>query len=295
MSLKRNKFMITITDLNGSKNYVLSQIIKKFALYFVFLLVMFAVLTALYINYLNKSKEELNEAKIALEKEKLIILEAKEAAVSDLASFESKITEIGEQYGMDLNASIESGSIMSDLEKVVLTGAEEALMFAGVPNGDPTGGAGRLSDTFGSRMHPVLKRTQFHPALDFAVPMGSPIYATADGVIQAVGVQPGYGHSVEIRHNYGFGTRYCHLNGKYNVKVGDFVKKGDVIAYSGNSGLSTGPHLHYEVRFIQKPIDPMNFVKWNRENYKEIFEKEGRVQWQSLVKLLSIQTLNKAQ
>ena len=79
------------------------------------------------------------------------------------------------------------------------------------------------------------------------------------------------------------------------VKQGDFVRKGDIIAYSGNSGLSTGPHLHYEIRFISKALNPINFVNWKQENYKDIFQKEGQIQWQSLVKLLSPQITNKAQ
>ena len=134
-----------------------------------------------------------------------------------------------------------------------------------------------------------------HAGLDFAMPIGTPIYATANGVVLSAGIQPGYGHMVEIRHNFGFGTRYGHLNGKYLVKQGDFVRKGDIIAYSGNSGLSTGPHLHYEIRFISKPLNPINFVNWKQENYKDIFQKEGQIQWQSLVKLLSPQITNKAQ
>ena len=196
---------------------------------------------------------------------------------------------------MDLNTSLENATFVQDIEKIMLSVAETKALFEGIPNGDPTGGKGRISDHYGYRTHPVLHYRQLHAGLDFAMPVGTPIYATANGVVLSAGIQPGYGHMVEIRHNFGFGARYGHLNGKYAVKQGDFVKKGDIIAYSGNSGLSTGPHLHYEIRFISKPLNPINFVNWKQENYKDIFQKEGQIQWQSLVKLLSPQITNKAQ
>lgn len=288
----RKNFVITITDINGSRNYVLSQLIKKFAFYLVFFIVLIVILSVLYVNYLV---ETTNEARVEVEKlatEQKNLLEAKQASEQMLTSLESKFNEA---YGIDFNMTVENDSLVDTIKNIVLDGTEEMLLFSGIPNGDPTGGAGHITDKFGNRFHPVLKRTLFHAGLDFGIAYGAPIRAAADGVIQAVGIQTGYGHVVEIRHNYGFGTRYGHLNGKYNVKVGDFVKKGDIIAYAGNSGMSTGPHLHYEVRFIQKPIDPINFVLWKKENYKEIFEKVGQVNWQSLVKLLSVTAANKAQ
>lgn len=293
--MKRNKFMITITDLNGSRNYVLSQLIKKFIFYIVLLIIMAVILTILYINYLTKVTEQIEETNISLEQENANLLEAKKASQLELEALEGKISELGEQYGVDVNASLNDGDLIDKITNVVLTATQESLLASGIPNGDPTKGLGRITDKFGNRVHPILRYTQLHPGLDFGLPMGTPVVATADGVVQSAGAQPGYGHIVEIRHNYGFGTRYGHLNGKYEVKAGDFVKKGDIIAYSGNSGLSTGPHLHYEIRFIQKPLDPMAFYEWDGKNYNEIFKKEGKVQWQSLVRLLSIQTTDKQQ
>lgn len=284
--MKQNNFMITITDLNGSRNYVLSQIIKKFVIYILLIIIMLVILSALYVNYLSNLKDEAKAQLDELSAKNEMLLEAKKSSEQLIASLEAKFSE---EYGLDINTSVQNGDLVETITSLVLSGTQEYMLFSGVPNGDPTAKVGRITDKFGARTHPILKHTQMHAGLDFSVPMGTAVVATADGVIQSAGLQNGYGHVVEIRHNYGFGTRYGHLNGKYNVKVGDFVKKGDVIAYSGNSGLSTGPHLHYEVRFIQKPLDPLNFVVWQEKNYKEIFEKERQVNWQSLVKLLSIQ------
>ena len=287
--------MITITDLNGSRNFVLGDVIKRIALYIVLVFVLIGSLTTFYIRYLLETTNEARELMSDLQRQNSKINEAKQASQLELERLEGKISELGEQYGVDLNTSLENATFVQDIEKIMLSVAETKALFDGIPNGDPTGGKGRISDHYGYRTHPVLHHRQMHSGLDFAMPIGTPIYATANGVVLSAGIQPGYGHMVEIRHNFGFGTRYGHLNGKYAVKQGDFVKKGDIIAYSGNSGLSTGPHLHYEIRFISKALNPINFVNWKQENYKDIFQKEGQIQWQSLVKLLSPQITNKAQ
>lgn len=287
--------MITITDLNGSRNFVLGDVIKRIALYIVLVFVLIGSLTTFYIRYLLETTNEARELMSDLQRQNSMINEAKQASQLELERLEGKISELGEQYGVDLNTSLENATFVQDIEKIMLSVAETKALFDGIPNGDPTGGKGRISDHYGYRTHPVLHHKQMHAGLDFAMPIGTPIYATANGVVLSAGIQPGYGHMVEIRHNFGFGTRYGHLNGKYLVKQGDFVRKGDIIAYSGNSGLSTGPHLHYEIRFISKPLNPINFVNWKQENYKDIFQKEGQIQWQSLVKLLSPQITNKAQ
>ena len=287
--------MITITDLNGSRNFVLGDVIKRIALYIVLVFVLIGVLTTFYVRYLLETTNEARELMSDLQRQNSMINEAKQASQLELERLEGKISELGEQYGVDLNASLENATFVQDIEKIMLSVAETKALFDGIPNGDPTGGKGRISDHYGYRTHPVLHHRQMHAGLDFAMPIGTPIYATANGVVLSAGIQPGYGHMVEIRHNFGFGARYGHLNGKYLVKQGDFVRKGDIIAYSGNSGLSTGPHLHYEIRFISKALNPINFVNWKQENYKDIFQKEGQIQWQSLVKLLSPQITNKAQ
>lgn len=287
--------MITITDLNGSRNFVLGDVIKRIALYIVLVFVLIGVLTTFYVRYLLETTNEAKELMSDLQRQNSMINEAKQASQLELERLEGKISELGEQYGVDLNTSLENATFVQDIEKIMLSVAETKALFDGIPNGDPTGGQGRISDNYGYRTHPVLHHKQMHAGLDFAMPVGTPIYATANGVVLSARIQPGYGHMVEIRHNFGFGARYGHLNGKYLVKQGDFVKKGDIIAYSGNSGLSTGPHLHYEIRFISKALNPINFVNWKQENYKDIFQKEGQIQWQSLVKLLSPQIINKAQ
>jgi len=113
---------------------------------------------------------------------------------------------------------------------------------------------------FGIRLHPVHKVDRMHTGIDFTAPRGTPIQATGNGrVIKAENERVGYGNHVIIDHGYGYTTLYGHMQ-SYNVKVGDIVTKGQTIGYIGNTGTSTGPHLHYEVRVKGNPVDPITYV-----------------------------------
>jgi len=125
----------------------------------------------------------------------------------------------------------------------------------------------RLTSTFGSRVDPVNKKRAQHHGLDMAGAMNTSIYAPAPGTVVYSGPKGRYGNVVEIDHGYGIITRYAHLN-KTLVEVGDIVGHRQRIALLGNSGRSTGPHLHYEVRFDGRPMDPLKFIKAGRYVFK---------------------------
>lgn len=117
---------------------------------------------------------------------------------------------------------------------------------------------GRISAGFGWRIHPIYKTRKFHDGMDFTGNIGTPIYATGDGVVKMARSERGYGKRIIIDHGYGYQTIYAHLSG-YNVKKRQKVKRGEVIGFLGNTGKSTGPHLHYEVRKNNKSLDPINY------------------------------------
>ncbi|HMP87270.1 MAG TPA: peptidoglycan DD-metalloendopeptidase family protein [Lacibacter sp.] len=117
----------------------------------------------------------------------------------------------------------------------------------------------RLASGFGYRIDPVYKTTKFHAGLDFAAPQGTPVYATADGVVKLSGnTGDGYGNHVIINHGFSYQTLYGHLF-RIKARVGQRVKRGEVIGWVGNTGKSTGPHLHYEVHKNGRPLDPIYF------------------------------------
>ena len=117
----------------------------------------------------------------------------------------------------------------------------------------------RTASGWGFRIHPVYKIRRFHTGMDFTAPIGTEIYATGDGIIRELdNSRSGYGRSILIDHGFGYHTLYGHMS-EYNVKKGQAVKRGSVIGYVGNSGTSTGPHVHYEVHKNGKPVNPQYF------------------------------------
>jgi hypothetical protein len=111
---------------------------------------------------------------------------------------------------------------------------------------------------FGYRIHPIYKTRKMHAGIDFAGPIGTPIYATGNGKVSKVGSESGYGKHVIIDHGYSYKTHYAHLSA-YTVKRGQKVKRGDIIGFLGNSGRSSGPHCHYEVLKNDIPVNPANY------------------------------------
>jgi murein DD-endopeptidase MepM/ murein hydrolase activator NlpD len=111
---------------------------------------------------------------------------------------------------------------------------------------------------FGYRIHPIYKVRKFHEGVDFPARVGTAIQATGDGVVKEAGWHQGYGKCVRISHGYGYETWYAHMS-SINVRPGEKVKKGQKIGAVGDTGLSTAPHLHYEVHYKGQPVNPINF------------------------------------
>lgn len=119
--------------------------------------------------------------------------------------------------------------------------------------------AGYFTSGFGLRRDPFTGQIAFHEAIDISAPAGTPVVAPAAGIVRSVKWEQGYGLMVEIDHGMGITTRYAHLM-RSRVSPGQYVKRGDIIAYVGSSGRSTAPHLHYEVRVNNKPVNPINYI-----------------------------------
>lgn len=118
---------------------------------------------------------------------------------------------------------------------------------------------GAITSKFGMRYHPIVRRYRLHSGIDIAVPEGRPIMAAESGIVIQSGVLGGYGYAIVIDHGKGVSTLYGHCSALL-VNVGDVVSKGQIIARSGNTGLSTGPHLHFEVRVNGSPVDPLRYL-----------------------------------
>jgi murein DD-endopeptidase MepM/ murein hydrolase activator NlpD len=133
----------------------------------------------------------------------------------------------------------------------------QPMSMANVPGIYPC--FGRISDSWGTRIHPITGQLEFHYGLDIANQAGTPIYATAAGKVIKADFDSGYGKRIVIDHGNGYRSLYAHLY-NHQVQRGDLVEKGEIIALMGNTGLSTGPHLHYEVQFNDAKVNPANYL-----------------------------------
>ena len=156
---------------------------------------------------------------------------------------------------------------------------EKQKMIKSIPSIQPVSNRDltRIASGFGLRMHPIYKIIKMHKGMDFTAPIGTEIYATGDGIVEKVGWAGGYGRTIMINHGFGYKTRYAHCS-KYNCRKGQKVKRGDLIGFVGNTGQSSGPHLHYEVFKNKRQINPVNFFfnDLSPEEYDKVIEISSR-------------------
>jgi len=290
-------FTITINDDTGVRQFNLHKLVKKIVIYGIMFFVFVVLGSFCTIYYLNHNVDKIEKKGIELKKN-YKILEQKnisiqntmlstqtklEAKKKELSEVSDSLSEIETMIGL---TPADDVPLKQRINITKLNSQEMAVLFKFIPNGSPIKYAG-ITSKFGYRIHPILHRREFHRGLDMKAKMGTPVYAPADGMTEWAGFHKssGYGNLIILQHNYGFKTYYGHLK-KVMIKSGRFVKKGDLIGYTGNSGMSNGPHLHYEIRFNERAINPFYFVKWNLKNYTTIFKKEKKVPWQSLIKMI---------
>jgi murein DD-endopeptidase MepM/ murein hydrolase activator NlpD len=171
----------------------------------------------------------------------------------------SPIRHLASETRTDIDGLIRRANDLSaSFTEVTVHLSKNVERLSNTPSIMPT--TGWLSSEFSrARFHPILHLTRPHEGIDLAAPYGTPVVAPAAGVVERVTVQTGYGNVLEIDHGNGVETKYAHLS-RIEVHVGQHVTRGQPIAAVGNSGLSTGPHLHYEVHVNGKVVDPLTYV-----------------------------------
>ena len=205
-------------------------------------------------------------------------LDALSSRVASLAGFAKSDLQIVAEHGANAGSGARSDAhtlagmgqqlrvLQADLVKkndqftlfdMVLT--KYAATLARQPTAMPIASAAQVSSTYGWRRHPFHTELSTHEGLDFAAPVGTPILAASGGVVRTAAYQGGFGNLIEIDHGDGLLTRYAHAK-VLLVKKGDLVARGQLIARVGSTGLSTGPHLHFEVRKHDKPQDPRAYL-----------------------------------
>lgn len=151
--------------------------------------------------------------------------------------------------------------------------SQQSARIAAIPSIQPISNSDlrQMASGYGRRVDPVYGTMKFHEGMDFSSPVGTKVYATGDGVVSSAGWKSAYGNMIEINHGFDYTTRFAHLS-EILVKPGQKVSRGDLIGKVGNTGKSTGPHLHYEVRYKGQPRNPINyyFQDLTPEQYAEM-------------------------
>lgn len=289
----RDRYTVTITDYRGARHFNFSQLMRRVLGAFgtVVTLGFIAGAFAIYmlstkVAALNSDLQTLEDYQAHIKQQNQELLRKQKTLLSAVDEKVEALGRMSDELG-DLEILIglkpEQESTLSErLDSASLTAQQKRVMLESIPSGYPLQKT-RLTSNFGMRVHPVLNRKALHGGLDMSAAIGTPVYATASGVVEwaAPHESSGLGNMIKLNHNYGFSSTFGHLN-KILVRSGDYVQRGDLIGHTGNSGLSSAPHLHYEIRYLHRRLDPKPFTEWSFENYDVLFEREGHIQWDSL-------------
>ena len=272
-----------------------------------------SIILGLY--YLNKNNDDVSQAlstlSIKKQQQKEEFLENEKQLTLQIEAHETNNHELTQQLEQKNNQLNVLGQRVDDVESVLglhtpqsdqgeindisleqrldtaaINSAVRATMFRLIPNATPLNYT-RTSSSFGRRINPISKKRHKHLGIDLTCKRGAEMFAPADGVVELVRPsKKGYGNLLKLRHSFGFMTMYAHID-KFKVKTGQFIQKGDLIATCGSAGNSTGPHLHYEVRFLGRAVDPKPFMDWTPDKFESLFEKEHSIKWASLVDVIN--------
>ncbi len=282
----KNRLTITLSDTNSTKTYTVNKLIKKIVIYTILIISIIMVLSVWLVSYLNTQVNILQEEEKQLSTQNILFTKQIEEKIKEIDSLGDNIKDIEDIMGL---SNDDNKSLKSRLDIAKLTSSQKLYMLQTIPNGNPLKEI-TITSKFGKRKHPMTNRTTFHKGVDLRAERETNVMATADGVVRYTqkNNKGNYGRMIIISHNFGFETVFAHLR-YVDVSVGDVIRKGQVIARSGNSGRSSGPHLHYEVRYASRALNPKDFMDWTIKNYDKIFEKQRRVEWESLVEMIKNQ------
>ena len=292
----KDRIIISVSTINGTRHFNISKLFKRNAIIAGWLLLFGLLITAAVIQYLlntvdrsQAQRSQLSAQASQLRQEIAALQSSKTELEQELALKQDEMLQVVNRVGeIELALGLEQHypqNLEDRLDTATINSSARHAMLQLVPNGSPLEFQ-RRSSRFGLREHPIIGKQQHHKGVDLTAAKGTPIYAPADGVVEVVrSSKQGFGNLLKIRHAYGFSTIYAHLN-EFKVKSGHFVHKGELIATSGNTGLSTAPHLHYEVHFLDRALNPQSFMEWDSANFDLVFEKERSIKWDSLVSML---------
>lgn len=220
------------------------------------------------LNSISRQKLAIGQKQAELEREKKVYVNLQSQTKVQQSQWTSRASDQQQQLSDLQNDRRELEAALDEFERISKSMESQIREYQN-KNRDKLGTGqmlwplpvkGRISSYFGNRMHPILKKRRYHSGVDIAVPTGTPIFAADDGVVIFSNINGGYGKMVSIDHGAGISTVYAHCSSLL-VRAGQKVSKGQKIALVGTTGLSTGPHLHFEVRKDGVPTDPLAYIQ----------------------------------
>lgn len=281
-----NKLVITIVDEKGSRQFQAHKHIKKIIFWGIIGLIATIISSFFFMKFLMHTIEDIAMEQNIAVSEYRYIYQQNENLKTQIQQKTNELDMIHQRIG-DLETIIDTQKNnqkvykFDDIDLESLDNIQKDIILDLVPNGDPV-------ENFNSKTKTISKeggiKNKTPLGVEYAVQLRTPIYAASDGVVEIIrtGYKKGFGNFIRLNHSFGFSSVYAHLDG-IEVKKGDFVKKGELIGYSGNSGNTQKAVLYYEVLFLNKPLDTERYTEWSMENFDEVLLEETRIDWKSLV------------
>lgn len=286
--MQEDRLVVSIVDEKGSRQFSLPRNVTKLAIIGAFVVAgLFSLsFVAMYflmhqVNDIAKQKSNAIAQYHSIYQKNALLRNAIRERTDELEVVNSKIDKLEDIVSIKRNITQQPQITKVDLQSISNT--HKLLLLSLIPNGDPLKNFTSKHLT-AERLHPLRNVSGVDGAMDYIVPKSTPVYATADGVVVLVqnNGKTGLGNVIKLTHSFGFSSVYAHLD-TLTINKGDFVQKGQIIGYSGNSGRSNGERLYYEVGFLGNSLNPATYASWNFDNFDAIFQKEDGIDWKNLV------------
>ncbi|TLD95456.1 M23 family metallopeptidase [Helicobacter jaachi] len=265
----QDKLMISIIDDNGSRQFSVHRLVQKVALFTLIGIVSIVILYFVMAHFLMNKLEVILANNTQVRENFQSIYEKNselerniDYKTSELFKVSSKISEL--ESIVNVRRSKSGVYNNQDINLDSLSSLQKDMILKIIPNGNPV-------SEFAAKAFPSKSASIYTIAKD------TPVYATANGIIDSVRVAGNGNHFMQIQHSYGFTSNYGHL-GKVLVQKGDFVTKGQIIGYSGNGG-----NLYYDLRFIDSALEVASYTDWNSDNFAQVIGVNSAIDWKSLV------------
>lgn len=282
----KDRIYISIVDEEGSKQFNLHKMAKKIFVYVLLGLFILLIVGFFLMTYLMKQVQEISATKEQMTQnykdtfyQNQNLKEQINARSLELINITKRVDDLEDIVSLSKNVDEPFNEKEFELQ---ITPAQKKLLLQIIPNGNPIEGNAKIVSVK-LRLHPSKGAYGVDSGIDYITPLRTPVYATANGIVDLsrLGTR-GYGKFIKLTHAYGFSSMYAHLS-EILVKKGDFVQKGQLIGYSGNTGNSNGARLYYEVRFLGGYQNALDYAQWGEENFDSIFSKQTHVRWNRLL------------